>query len=114
MNIIGQPDVYEKPFQKWFDNNITAILDKPYAKKDREIGEVRIKWYTVEAEAEQDGEIVTVEKWNGLFWEQFNLDAHDTVQDLFDLEWKMGICGVCGQDISVNCNNANCEDRTWN
>lgn len=104
MNIIGQPDVYENPFQNWFDKNITALLDRT-----PETGELRIKWFTVEAAAEQDGEIVTVEKWNGYEWEQFGLDAHNTVQDLFDLEWKLGFCGVCGQEISVNCNGGDCE-----
>ena len=109
MNIIGQPDVYEKPFQKWFDNNITALLDRSFVAPKHEIGDLRINWYTVEAEFDQDGEIVTVERWNGSNWEQFGLDAHDTVQDLFDLEWKLGFCGVCGQDISVNCNGGDCE-----
>lgn len=106
MNIIGKPDVWSNPLQNWFDKNLAEFIDqKP------EIGDLRIEWFVSEAMAEEDGEIVTVERWNGEGWEQFGLDAHDTVQDLFDLEWKLGnLCDVCGQEIQANCNNAGCDD----
>ena len=106
MNIIGQPDVWQTPLQDWYKKNIQPLIDS-----EHEDGELRIKWYTSQAQAEEDGEIVTVERWNGEGWEQFGLDAHDTVQDLFDLEWKLGIfCSVCGQLTQANCNNAGCDD----
>lgn len=106
MNIIGKPDVWSNPLQNWFDKNLAEFIDKK-----PEIGELRIHWFVTEATAEENGEIVTVERWNGEGWEQFNLDAHDTVQDLFNLEWKLGnLCDVCGQEIRANCNNARCDD----
>ena len=86
MNVIGKPDVYAMPLTEWFKQNIQPLMDGT-----PDIGETRIKWYTTEAQAEQCGEIVTIEKWNGYTWKQFGLDAHDTVQDLLDLSWKMEV-----------------------
>jgi len=109
VNIIGKPDVYGNPLQSWFDRNLAEFVNqKP------EVGELKIEWFVSEAMAEEDGEIVTVQRWNGYEWEQFNLDAHDTVQDLFDLNWRIGEkCGICGQELTVFCNNGVCEDL-WN
>lgn len=84
MNIIGKPDVWEMPIQDWWNKNLQPLIDGTPP-----VGELRIKWYTNEAHAEQCGEIVTIERWNGYGWRQFGLDAHDTVQDLLDLSWKM-------------------------
>lgn len=83
MNVIGKPDVYAKPLQQWFNENLVPLVHTP------ELGELRIKWYTNQAQAEQDGEMVTIEKWDGYGWNQYGLDANMTVQDLLDLEWKM-------------------------
>lgn len=109
MNIIGKPDVYGNPLQSWFDRNLAEFINKK-----PKVGELKIEWFVSEAMAEEDGEIVTVQRWNGYEWEQFNLDSHDTVEDLFDLEFKLGLCQVCGQEISVWCNDADCENRIWN
>jgi len=51
-------------------------------------GELRIKWYSQEVQAEQCGELVTIEQWDeeAQGWTQHGLDAHSTVQDLMDLE----------------------------
>ena len=66
MNIIGKPDVWSNPLQNWFDKNLAEFIDqKP------EIGDLRIEWFVSEAMAEEDGEIVTVERWNGEGWEHF-------------------------------------------
>ena len=81
MNIIGQPDVYEKPMSSWFDENLAKFTGNQPS-----VGELKIEWYTTEAAAEGCGEIVTIERWNGYVWEQHGLDAHMTLQDLFDLE----------------------------
>ena len=105
MNIIGQPDVYEKPISSWFDRNISPLL-----KNQPKIGELRIKWYTVECQAEGMGEIVEIEQWDGDYWIQYGLDSHDTIQDLLDLSWKIpDLCEICGEQMSANCNNAGCD-----
>lgn len=51
-------------------------------------GGLRIKWYTAQAQAEQCGELVTIEQWDeeAQGWAQHGLDAHDTVQDLIELK----------------------------
>ena len=67
---------------------VTKIEVQEY--QEPEIGELRINFFVDEAIAEDDGEIITVEKWDGTGWLQFNLSAYDTVQDLLDLEEKLG------------------------
>lgn len=84
MNIIGQPDVYGKPLQKWYDKNIKSLIDGTPS-----VGELRIKWYSAQVQADGSGELVTIEKWDGQYWQQYGLDAHSTVQDLLDLDWKL-------------------------
>lgn len=81
VNVIQQPDIYTKPLQNWYDKAIAPLLGT-----QPQIGELRIKWYTTVAHAEQSGEIVTVERWNGDGWEQYGLDAHSTVEELLTLE----------------------------
>jgi len=84
MNVIGKPDVWGMPLQDWFNNNLVPLVGTP------ELGELRVKWYTIQAHAEQDGELVTVERWNGIEWEQHGLDAHMTVEDLDNLNQELG------------------------
>ena len=83
MNVIGKPDVYELPLTKWFNDNLTPILDRPY------LGEIRTHWYQ-EAFTDKVGELVTVERWNGQEWEQHGLDVHMTVGDLTELNERLG------------------------
>ena len=84
MNVIGKPDVYELPLTEWFNKNLVPLIGTP------ELNELRIKWYTAEAHAEQSGEIVTVERWEGDGWYQYGLDSHSTVQDLLELNYELG------------------------
>jgi hypothetical protein len=84
MNVLGKPDVYEAPLKDWWTKNLQPLIDGT-----PEVGELKIKWYTAEAQAEQNGEIVTIEKWDGYGWRQYGLDAWHTVQDLLDLSWKL-------------------------
>ncbi len=52
------------------------------------IGEIRVEWFP-EMFEEENGEFVTVERWNGISWEQHGLDVHNTVGDLLDLSQKL-------------------------
>ena len=83
MNIIGKPDVYEMPFSKWYDKNITQLIDRT-----PRIGEMKVQWFP-SAFAEGVGEFVTVERWNGESWECDSLDVNMTVEDLIDLNNKL-------------------------
>ena len=81
-------------WSRW-TNDATAKLvgivgKKIEINKQPQVGELRIQWYTELAQAEQSGEIVTVERWNGYGWEQHGLDAHMTVEDLDALNEKLG------------------------
>lgn len=74
-------------------NYLTARLVSSVGKKIEitpEIGELRIQWYTELAQAEQSGEIVTVEIWDGDGWVQKGLDAHHTLEDLDRLNEELG------------------------
>jgi hypothetical protein len=83
MNIIGQPDVYEYPLSKWFNQNLQPITKTP------KLGETKVRWYQ-EAFDEKCGEFVTVEVWNGDTWSQRGLDVHMTVEDLDNLNRELG------------------------
>ena len=92
MDLKPQPTTELETFSHW-TNHFTAKLVSDVGKKIEilpEVGELRIQWYTELAQAEQSGEIVTVERWNGYGWEQHGLDAHMTVEDLDALNEKLG------------------------
>lgn len=83
MNVIGKPDVYENPLLRWFNDNLTPLMQTP------PLGEVKVQWYH-EAFIDGIGEFVTVERWNGNYWEQHGLDVHMTVEDLLNLNEELG------------------------
>lgn len=83
MNVIGKPDVYQKPLQQWFNENLVPIIQTP------ELGELDIKWHTAECQAEGGGEMIVIWRWNGEYWQSHSLDAHHTVGDLQDLEYEL-------------------------
>ena len=92
MDIKERPTTGLEVFSHW-TNHYTAKLVSDVGKKIDilpEVGELRIQWYTELAQAEQSGEIVTVERWNGDGWEQHGLDAHMTVEDLDRLNEELG------------------------
>ena len=91
-DIKPQPTTDLETFSQW-TNHFTAKLVSDVGKKIDilpEVGELRIQWYTELAQAEQSGEIVTVERWDGYGWEQHGLDAHMTVEDLDRLNEELG------------------------
>jgi hypothetical protein len=57
------------------NNGLADLLEQPYT------GQQRIKWYTAVA---TNGELVTIEVWNGLGWQQFGLDADMTIEEVND------------------------------
>lgn len=112
-DIKPQPENNLDLFNKWM-NETTADFTQMVGKKipvkqAPEIGEMRVQWHQG-AFAEEIGEFVTVEMWNGEGWEQHGLDVHQTVEDLFNLSWKINnFCTICGaEEMTARCNNADC------
>lgn len=92
LDIKPQPTTKLEQFNHW-TNHFTAKLVSNVGKKIEitpQIGELRIQWYTELAQAEQSGEMVTVEIWDGYGWEQKGLDAHHTLEDLDRLNEELG------------------------
>ncbi len=96
-DIKPQPTTGLESFTFWL-NDITSkfVADSMVKKKIEvkdpppQVGDLMIQWFTENAQAEQSGEIVTIERWTGDFWEQHNLDAHSTLRDLDRLNEELG------------------------
>lgn len=92
MDLKPQPTTGLESFTYWL-NDMTSKFVADVGKKIEitpQVGELRIQWYTELAQAEQSGEIVTVEIWDGDGWVQKCLDAHMTVEDLDRLNEELG------------------------
>lgn len=97
MDLKPQPTTGLESFTYWLNDMTSKLVADSMVKKKIEVkdptpqvGELRIQWYTELAQAEQSGEIVTVEIWDGDGWVQKGLDAHMTVEDLDRLNEELG------------------------
>ncbi len=95
-DIKPQPTTGLGSFTFWLNDITSKFVTESITKKKIEVqdppqvGDLIIQWFTENAQAEQSGEIVTIERWTGDYWEQHNLDAHSTLRDLDRLNEELG------------------------
>ena len=95
-DIKPQPTTGLRSFTFWLNDITSKFVTESITKKKIEVqdppqvGDLIIQWFTENAQAEQSGEIVTVERWTGDYWEQHSLDAHSTLRDLDRLNEELG------------------------
>ena len=96
MDLKPQPTTGLESFTYWLNDMTSKFVTESITKKKIEVqdppqvGDLIIQWFTENAQAEQSGEIVTIERWTGDYWEQHNLDAHSTLRDLDRLNEELG------------------------